>query len=189
MSSSSLNEVNIIGNLGADPEVRYTQSNDAIANLSVATNKSWKDKQTGVEKKQTEWHRIVCYRRQAEIARDYLKEGGRVYIKGELQTRKWKDKEGNDRYTTEIVCQHMIMLDGRDATSRDKQHGKQQTQPQGGYAQPQPQTQPQGGYGQPQPQTQPQGGYGQPQGGYGQPQGQPQGGYGQPQSQIEGVPF
>ncbi|RUO23448.1 single-stranded DNA-binding protein [Aliidiomarina iranensis] len=115
MASRGVNKVIILGNLGQDPEVRYTQNSTAIANFSVATSESWKDKQTGEQKEITEWHRIVCYRRLAEIAGEYLKKGSKVYIEGRLQTRKWQGQDGQDKYTTEIVCNEMQMLDSRGA--------------------------------------------------------------------------
>lgn len=113
MASRGINKVILIGNLGADPEVRYTQNSTAIANLSVATSETWKDKQSGEQREQTEWHRVVCYRRLAEIAGEYLRKGSKVYIEGRLQTRKWQGQDGKDNYTTEIVCNEMQMLDGR----------------------------------------------------------------------------
>ena len=111
--SKGINKVIIIGNLGAAPEVRYTQNSTAIATLSVATTETWKDKQTGEPKEQTEWHRCVAYRRLGEIAGEYLKKGSKVYIEGRLQTRKWQSNDGQDRYTTEIVVSEMQMLDAR----------------------------------------------------------------------------
>ncbi|RUO33421.1 single-stranded DNA-binding protein [Aliidiomarina sanyensis] len=113
MASRGVNKVILIGNLGQDPEVRYTQNSVAIANLNLATSETWKDKQTGEQKELTEWHRVVCYRRLAEIAGEYLKKGSKVYIEGRLQTRKWQDQQGQDRYTTEIVANEMQMLDSR----------------------------------------------------------------------------
>lgn len=113
MAGRGINKVLIIGNLGADPEVRYSQNNNAIANLSVATSETWKDKQTGEKREQTEWHRVVCYRRLAEIAGEYLRKGSKVYIEGRLQTRKWQGQDGKDNYTTEIVCNDLQMLDGQ----------------------------------------------------------------------------
>ncbi|WP_417658655.1 single-stranded DNA-binding protein [Pseudidiomarina sp.] len=113
MASRGINKVILIGNLGADPEVRYTQNNTAIANLSIATSETWKDKQTGEPREQTEWHRCVAYRRLAEIAGEYLKKGSKVYIEGRLQTRKWQGQDGVERYTTEIVINDLQMLDGR----------------------------------------------------------------------------
>lgn len=115
MASRGINKVILIGNLGADPEVRYTQSNTAIATLSIATSETWKDKQTGEPREQTEWHRCVAYRRLAEIAGEYLKKGSKVYVEGRLQTRKWQGQDGVERYTTEIVINDLQMLDGRPA--------------------------------------------------------------------------
>ncbi len=110
--SRSLNKVQIIGRLGQDPDVRYTANGSAMANLSVATSESWTDKQSGEQKERTEWHRVVMYRGLAEIADKYLRKGAQIYIEGSLQTRKWQDKEGRDRYTTEIVARDLIMLGG-----------------------------------------------------------------------------
>jgi len=109
----ALNHVQLIGRLGADPEVRYTQSGDAVATLSIATNEAWTDKATGELKEQTEWHRCVLWRRLAEIAREYLAKGSRLYIAGSLKTRKWQDATGADRYTTEIQVRDLLMLDGQ----------------------------------------------------------------------------
>jgi len=108
-----VNKVILIGNLGADPEVRYMPSGGAVANLRLATTESWKDKQTGERQEQTEWHQVVFFGRLAEIAGEYLKKGSKVYVEGRLRTRKWQDKSGGDRYTTEIVGSDMQMLDGR----------------------------------------------------------------------------
>jgi single-strand DNA-binding protein len=108
-----INKVILIGNLGADPEVRYTTSGGAVANLRLATSESWKDKQTGENREQTEWHRLVMFGRLGEIAGEYLKKGSKIYVEGRIQTRKWQDRDGNDRYTTEIVANDMQMLDGR----------------------------------------------------------------------------
>jgi single-strand DNA-binding protein len=110
---SGINKVILIGNLGADPEVRYTPSGDAVATLSVATSERWKDKQTGEPVEKTEWHRVILWRRLAEIAQQYLHKGSKVYIEGKLATRKWTDQSGHDRYTTEIVGNEMQMLDSR----------------------------------------------------------------------------
>ena len=109
---ASINKVMLIGNLGKDPEIRYMPSGDAIANLTLATTENWKDK-AGEKQEKTEWHRISMFGRLAEIAGEYLKKGSSVYIDGKLQTRKWQDKEGNDRYTTEIVANEMKMLGSR----------------------------------------------------------------------------
>ncbi len=108
-----VNKVILIGNLGRDPEVRYSPNGGAIANITLATSESWKDKNTGEQVEKTEWHRVVFFRRLAEIVGEYLKKGSKVYIEGKLQTRKWQDKDGNDRYTTEIVANEMQMLDSR----------------------------------------------------------------------------
>lgn len=108
-----INKVILVGNLGKDPEMKYTASGAAIANLTVATSESWNDKQTGEKKEQTEWHRVVFFRRLAEVAGEYLRKGSQVYIEGKLQTRKWQDQNGQDRYTTEIVGNEMQMLGSR----------------------------------------------------------------------------
>ena len=105
-----INKVIIVGNLGNDPEMRYMPSGSAIANLSIATTDSWKDKTTGEQKEQVEWHRVCFFNRLAEIVGEYLRKGSQVYIEGSLRTRKWTDKSGNDRYTTEIVGKDMQML-------------------------------------------------------------------------------
>ncbi|MEQ9561541.1 MAG: single-stranded DNA-binding protein [Woeseiaceae bacterium] len=111
--SRGINKVIIVGNLGNDPETRYMPSGSAVTNLSVATNESWKDKQTGEQKDRTEWHKVAMFGRLAEIAAEYLRKGSQVYIEGKLRTRKWQDKDGQDRYTTEIVADEMQMLGGR----------------------------------------------------------------------------
>lgn len=108
-----INKVILIGNLGSDPDVRYTPGGAAVANLSVATTESWKDKNTGERQDRTEWHRVVLFGRLGEIAGEYLKKGSKVYLEGKLQTRKWQDKQGQDRYTTEIVANDLQMLDSR----------------------------------------------------------------------------
>lgn len=108
-----INKVIIVGNLGNDPETKYMPSGSAVTNLSVATNESWKDKQTGEQKDRTEWHRVAMFGRLAEIAAEYLRKGSQVYIEGKLRTRKWQDQQGNDRYTTEIIADEMQMLGGR----------------------------------------------------------------------------
>lgn len=112
---ASVNKVIIVGNLGKDPETRYLPNGDAVCNITVATSESWKDKSTGEKKEITEWHRIVFFRRLAEIAGEYLKKGASVYIEGRIRTRKWQDKEGNDRYTTEIEATEMQMLGSRES--------------------------------------------------------------------------
>lgn len=110
---ASVNKVIIVGNLGRDPETRYMPNGDAVTNIAVATTESWKDKNTGEKKELTEWHRITFYRKLAEIAGQYLKKGSQVYVEGRLQTRKWTDKEGVERYTTEIIADTMQMLGSR----------------------------------------------------------------------------
>ena len=108
-----VNKVILIGNLGNDPDTRYTAGGAAVANISLATTDSWRDKETGEQQDRTEWHRVVFFGRLAEIVSEYLHKGSQIYIEGRLQTRKWQDKEGNDRYTTEIVANEMQMLGGR----------------------------------------------------------------------------
>jgi single-strand DNA-binding protein len=108
-----VNKVILVGNLGKDPDMKYTASGAAIANITVATSESWTDKQTNEKVEKTEWHRVVFFRRLAEIVGEYLRKGSQVYIEGKLQTRKWQDQNGQDRYTTEIVANEMQMLGGR----------------------------------------------------------------------------
>lgn len=115
MATKGVNKVIIVGNLGKDPEVRYTPSGDAIANLTVATSESWKDKQTGEAKEIVEWHRVVAYGRLAQIMGEYLRKGSKVYIEGSLRTRQW-EKDGQKHYTTEIRCNEMQMLDAKPAS-------------------------------------------------------------------------
>ena len=110
---ASLNKAILIGNLGQDPEVRYAPSGDAISNVSVATSESWKDKTSGEKRESVEWHRVVFFGKLAEIAGQYLKKGSQVYVEGRIQTRKWQDKDGQDRYTTEIRADTMKMLGGK----------------------------------------------------------------------------
>jgi len=136
-----INKVIIVGNVGGDPETRYMPSGSAVTNLTVATNESWKDKQSGEQKERTEWHRVAMFNRLAEIAAEYLRKGSQVYIEGKLRTRKWQDKSGNDRYTTEIIADEMQMLGGRGGSGgsnfddRAPSGGGQQG---GGNAPPQP---------------------------------------------------
>jgi len=111
--SKGVNKVIIIGNCGQDPEVKYMPNGNAVANVTVATSESWKDKNTGEQQTKTEWHRVVFFRRLAEIVGEYVKKGSKIYVEGRLQTRKWQDKDGQDRYTTEIVAEQMQMLDSR----------------------------------------------------------------------------
>ena len=111
---ASLNKVLLIGNLGADPETRYTTSGDAVCNIRLATTDTWRDKASGEQRESTEWHRVVFYNRLAEIAGEYLRKGRPVYVEGRLKTRKWQNKEGVDQYTTEVIADQMQMLGGRD---------------------------------------------------------------------------
>ncbi len=137
-----INKVILIGNLGADPEVRYNATGGAIANITIATSESWTDKQTNEKKEVTEWHRVVIYQRLAEIAGEYLKKGSKVYIEGRLRTRKWQDNQGVERYTTEIIANDLQMLDGVSNNGVPQpQAGQNRQTP----ARPAPQ---QGGYGQ-----------------------------------------
>jgi single-strand DNA-binding protein len=155
MASRGVNKVILVGNLGNDPEVRYMPNGNAVANLSIATSESWKDQQ-GQPQERTEWHKVTMYRRLAEIAGEYLKKGSQIYLEGKLQTRKWQDQSGNDRYTTEVIADQMQMLGGRNEGGNMGGGGG------GGYQRQQaPQQAPQGGY---QPQSAPpqQGGYQQP---------------------------
>ena len=115
MASRGVNKVILIGNLGQDPESRAMPSGKAVTNLRIATSESWRDKQTGEMKEQTEWHSVVIFDRLAEIAKDYLRKGSKVYIEGRLRTRKWQDKNGQDRYTTEITANDLQMLDSKGA--------------------------------------------------------------------------
>lgn len=108
-----VNKVILVGNVGQDPETRFTASGSAITNVSIATSESWKDKQTGQMQEKTEWHRVVFFNRLGEIAGEYLKKGSKVYVEGKLQTRKWQDQNGQDKYTTEIVANELQMLDSR----------------------------------------------------------------------------
>ena len=125
-----INRVILVGHLGQDPEVRYMPNGNAVANISVATSETWKDKQTGEQKDRTEWHRVVIFGRLAEIAGEYLKKGSQVYIEGQLQTRKWQDQSGIDHYTTEIVVNiggTMQMLGSRENSADDLGHSTQNT--------------------------------------------------------------
>ncbi len=158
-----VNKVIIVGNLGQDPEVRYMPNGNAVANITVATSESWKDQQ-GQMQERTEWHRIVLYRRLAEIAGEYLRKGAKVYLEGRLQTREWQDQQGQKRYTTEIIANEMQMLDGRGTGA-----------PQGGNMGAPAQQPQQGNWGRPSaPAAAPQGGANP---GYAPQQTAPQGGY------------
>jgi len=181
---AGVNKVTILGNLGKDPEVRFMPNGGAVANITVATSDTWKDKQTGEQKEKTEWHRVVMFGKLAEIAGEYLKKGSKVYLEGSLQTRKWTNQQGQDQYTTEIVLQGfngvMQMLDGKPSGQQSggfSQQGQQQPpQQQPSQQQYNKPAQQQGGFsqqGQQQPQQQPQGGFQQQQGGFSQ-QGQQQ---------------
>ncbi|MGH8248957.1 MAG: single-stranded DNA-binding protein [Gammaproteobacteria bacterium] len=118
-----INKVILIGNLGNDPEVRYTSGGSAVANVSLATTESWRDKESGEQQEKTEWHRIVFFGRLAEIVSEYLKKGSQIYVEGRLQTRKWQDKEGHDRYSTEIVANEMQMLGSRGGAGGENSQG------------------------------------------------------------------
>ncbi len=124
MASKGVNKVILIGNLGNDPEIKFLTNGDAVCNLSIATSESWKDKSTGQPQERTEWHRVVFFRKPAEIIGEYTKKGSKLYIEGSLQTRKWQDKDGNDRYTTEIRGDQFQFLDSK---------GDNQGQPQSNY--------------------------------------------------------
>ncbi|MBH1931195.1 single-stranded DNA-binding protein SSB1 [Serratia rubidaea] len=140
MASRGVNKVILVGNLGQDPEVRYMPNGGAVANMTLATSESWRDKATGEQKEKTEWHRVVLFGKLAEVAGEYLRKGSQVYIEGSLQTRKWTDQSGQDRYTTEVVVNvggSMQMLGGRQGGGGAPAGGGQ-----GGWGQPQ---QPQGG--------------------------------------------
>ena len=135
-----INKVILVGTLGADPDTRYTPSNAAVTNLSLATNESWKDKQSGEQKEKTEWHRIVMFNRLAEIASEYLRKGSQIYIEGKIQTRKWEDKEGKDRWTTEIVANEMQMLGGRMSSSSSSSNDRSPSQNNNDFADNEPST-------------------------------------------------
>lgn len=124
---ASINKVILVGNLGQDPEVKYMPSGGAVANISIATTDSWKDKATGEKKDKTEWHRVVFFNRLAEIVGEYLRKGSQVYIEGNLRTRKWQDQGGQERYTTEIVAREMQMLGSRAGGSSDFQQSPSQS--------------------------------------------------------------
>lgn len=120
---ASVNKVILVGNLGADPEMRYMPNGDAVCNVRLATTESWKDKQSGEKREITEWHRVVFYRKLAEIAGQYLKKGSQVYLEGRIRTRKWQDKDGQDRYTTEIEANEMQMLGRREGMGAGNEGG------------------------------------------------------------------
>lgn len=129
---ASVNKVILVGNLGRDPEVRYTPNGAAICNVTIATSRNWKDKNSGDRMEETEWHRVVFYDRLAEIAGEYLKKGRSVYVEGRLKTRKWQDKDGVDKYTTEIIAEQMQMLGGRDGGGGDDMGGGYSRDSEGG---------------------------------------------------------
>ncbi len=131
-----INKVILVGNLGADPGTRYMPSGGAVTNLSLATSESWKDKQTGEPKERTEWHKVAMFGRLAEISAEYLRKGSQVYIEGKLRTRKWQDKDGNDRWTTEVIADEMQMLGGRGGGGGAPMGGNE------GYSQPSQPAQP-----------------------------------------------
>ncbi len=139
-----VNKVILVGNLGKDPEIKYTASGAAIANLTIATSDSWNDKQTGEKVEKTEWHRVVAFQRLAEIMGEYLKKGSQVYIEGKLQTRKWQDQSGQDRWTTEVVANDMQMLGARGGDAGGQAQGgggggfRKNPQPQQAAAKPAP---------------------------------------------------
>ena len=127
--SRGINKVILVGNLGADPETKYGPSGDAITNLRIATSESWTDKNTGQKQERTEWHRVVVFKKLAEIAAEYLRKGSQVYIEGSLRTRKWQDKEGRDQYTTEIVANDMTMLGGKGGGDAPAPERRQERKP------------------------------------------------------------
>ena len=129
MARRGINMVIIMGNVGVEPEVRYTPSGSAVTNLSIATSESWKDKQSGEMQERTEWHRIVFYNKLAEIVGQYVKKGSKLYIKGNIRTRKWQDQSGQDRYTTEIIAEDMQMLDKKGEIDVDSVAGFDQRMP------------------------------------------------------------
>ncbi|MCG7498519.1 single-stranded DNA-binding protein [Vibrio sp. Of7-15] len=140
MASRGINKVILVGNLGGDPEVRYMPSGGAVANITIATSESWRDKNTGEQKEKTEWHRVALFGKLAEVAGEYLRKGSQVYIEGQLQTRKWQDQNGQERYTTEVVVQGfngvMQMLGGRAQQGQGAPMGGQQQQQWGQPQQP-----------------------------------------------------
>ncbi|HCE2179354.1 TPA: single-stranded DNA-binding protein [Vibrio parahaemolyticus] len=139
MASRGINKVILVGNLGNDPEIRYMPNGGAVANITIATSESWRDKATGEQREKTEWHRVVLFGKLAEVAGEYLRKGSQVYVEGQLQTRKWQDQSGQDRYSTEVVVQGfngvMQMLGGRAQGGAPAMGGQQQQQ--SGWGQPQ----------------------------------------------------
>ena len=132
MATRGVNKVILVGNLGNDPEVKYMPNGNAVANVSLATSESWKDQQGNLQER-TEWHRLTFYRRLAEVVGEYLSKGSQIYIEGKLQTRKWQDQQGQDKYTTEILVEQVRMLGGRKGGGQHQ--GGQQGNQQGGYQQ------------------------------------------------------
>jgi len=122
MSSRGVNKVILIGSLGKDPEIRHMQNGNAVANVTIATSESWKDKSSGETQERTEWHRVVFFRRLAEVVGEWVKKGSKIYVEGRLQTRKWQDQNGQDRYTTEIVADQMQMLDSKQSKATPPSH-------------------------------------------------------------------
>ncbi|MDK9769854.1 single-stranded DNA-binding protein [Vibrio sp. B181a] len=182
MASRGINKVILVGNLGNDPEIRYMPNGGAVANITIATSESWRDKATGEQREKTEWHRVVLFGKLAEVAGEYLRKGSQVYVEGQLQTRKWQDQSGQDRYSTEVVVQGfngvMQMLGGRAQGGAPMGGGQPQQQQQGGWGQPQQPAQQQ--YNAPQQQQQA------PQ----QPQQQPQQQYNEPPMDFDDdIPF
>ncbi|SJN59627.1 single-stranded DNA-binding protein [Vibrio ruber] len=167
MASRGVNKVILVGNLGSDPEVRYMPSGGAVANITIATSETWRDKTTGEQREKTEWHRVALFGKLAEVAGEYLRKGSQVYIEGQLQTRKWQDQSGQERYTTEVVVQGfngvMQMLGGRQGAGSggQAQSGMQSQQQNSGWGQPQ-QPQSQAAHQQPQQQSAPQPQYNEP---------------------------
>lgn len=141
MSSRGVNKVFLVGNLGQDPEIRYMPNGGAVANISLATSESWRDKQTGENREVTEWHRVVLFGKLAEVAGEYLRKGSQVYIEGQLRTRKWQDQSGQDKYSTEVVVNvggTLQMLGGRTQNSDQQQYSGNRGQPQQPPSQPDP---------------------------------------------------
>lgn len=126
--SNGINKAFILGNLGADPDIRYSAQGTAVANISVATSESWKDKNTGEQQEKTEWHRVVFFARLAEVVAEYLHKGSKVFVEGRIQTNKWQDNNGNDRYSTQIVANEMQMLDNRGGRQESTQGNGQGNQ-------------------------------------------------------------
>jgi len=142
MAKGGVNKVILIGNLGKDPDMRTMPNGNAVANITIATSESWKDKNTGEQQEQTEWHRVVFFRRLAEVVGEYVKKGSKIYVEGKLKTRKWQDQSGQDPYTTEIIADQMQMLDSRGNLA--PQQNQQQQQKQASHAAQEP---PQGNEG------------------------------------------